>query len=64
MPPWRPGCLESPVVAASPSAPRALLALAAAVSLLVLCFSDALVAEVSGAPASGVPVVPGVSVSR
>lgn len=44
------------MVAAYPSVPRALLGLAAAASLLALCFSDALVAEVSGAPAQGVTV--------
>jgi len=49
------------VTAASPSVPRALLGLAAAASLVALCFSDALVAEVSGAPVSGVA---GASVSN
>lgn len=44
------------MTAASPSVPRALLGLAAAAALLGLCFSDALVAEVSGASASGVSV--------
>ena len=46
----------APVVAASHSVPRAVLGLAAAASLLALCFSDALVAEVSGAPVQGVTV--------
>lgn len=55
-PPWRSVPEESPVTAASPSIPRALLGLAAAASLLALCFSDALVAEVSGAPGQGVTV--------
>ncbi len=49
------------MTAASRSVPRALLGLAAAASLLALCFSDALVAEVSGAP---IPGVSGGSVSR
>lgn len=49
------------MTAASPSVPRALLGLAAAASLLALCFSDALAAEVSGAPVQGVA---GASVSR
>lgn len=49
------------MTAASPSVPRALLGLAAAASLLALCFSDALVAEVSGVP---VPGVAGAPVSR
>lgn len=44
------------MTAASPSIPRALLGLASAASLLALCFSDALVAEVSGAPNQGVTV--------
>ncbi|MCK5928694.1 MAG: hypothetical protein KAG80_10920 [Nocardioides sp.] len=44
------------MVAASHSVPRAVLGLAAAASLLALCFSDALVAEVSGAPVQGVTV--------
>ena len=42
------------MTAASPSVPRALLGLAAAASLLALCFSDALVAEVSSAPTTAV----------
>ena len=49
------------MVAASAYVPRALLGLATAASLLALCFSDALVAEGSGAP---VPGVSGASVSR
>ena len=49
------------MTAASPSVPRALLGLAAAASLVALCFSDALVVEASGAP---VPGVSGASVSR
>ena len=60
-PPWRSVPEESPVTAASPSVPRALLGLAAAASLVALCFSDALVVEASGAP---VPGVSGASVSR
>lgn len=44
------------MTAASPSVSRALLGLAAAVSLLALCFSDALVVEVSGATGQGVTV--------
>ena len=44
------------MTAASPSISRALLGLAAAASLLALCFSGALVAEVSGAPVQGVTV--------
>lgn len=44
------------MTAASPSVPRALLGLAAAASLLALCFSDALVAGMSDAPVQGVTV--------